>query len=62
MKPDEILEYCLKTLEDTVLSNSCGKRGIFYNPIRVMKLGIYVQTLITKEEYQQKKKEILKEL
>ncbi len=32
MTPDEILEYCFNKLEGTVLINSWGERGIFYNP------------------------------
>jgi len=31
MAPDEILEYCLENLNGTVLVNSWGERGIYYN-------------------------------
>ena len=41
MKPSDILEYCLKNLEGTVLVESFGEKGIFYNPNNVMKRGIY---------------------
>ena len=32
MTPDKILQYCLNNLEGTVLVNSWGEKGIFYNP------------------------------
>ena len=32
MTADEILQYCLANLAGTVLVNSWGERGIFYNP------------------------------
>lgn len=49
MTADEILEYCLKELEGTVLVNSWGERGIFYNPYNKLKRGIYVLTVKEKD-------------
>ena len=31
MKSDEILKYCLENLEGSVLVESWGEKGIFYN-------------------------------
>ena len=42
MTPDKILNYCLNTLEGTVLISSWGERGIFYNPGGKLKRGVYV--------------------
>ena len=39
MKPDEILKYCLENLEGSVLVESWGENGIFYNPGHVLKRG-----------------------
>ena len=49
MNPDEIISYCLSTYQDVVLVNSWGERGIFYNPNRVLKRGVYVFTLKEKD-------------
>lgn len=49
MTPDEILAYCLKALPGTVLVNSWGERGIFYNPDKKLKRGIYVLTIKEKD-------------
>lgn len=49
MNADEILEYCLKKLAGTVLVNSWGERGIFYNPEGKLKRGIYVLTVKGKD-------------
>lgn len=38
-KPNKILDYCLANLKDTVLVNSWGEYGIFYNPGRKLKRG-----------------------
>lgn len=40
--PDEILKYCLESLNGTVLINSWGERGIFYDPDRKLKRGVYI--------------------
>ncbi len=32
MEPNKILGYCIENLEGTVLVNSWGEKGIFYNP------------------------------
>lgn len=45
MKQEDIIEYCLNHLKDTVLVNSWGGKGIFYNPNHSLKRGIYVLTL-----------------
>lgn len=49
MTPDEVLKYCLENLEGTVLVSSWGERGIFYNPDRKLKRGIYVLTVKEKD-------------
>lgn len=49
MTPDEVLKYCLENLEWTVLVNSWGERGIFYNPGNVLKRGVYVLTVKEKD-------------
>ena len=49
MKPDEILKYCLKNLEGSVLVESWGEKGIFYNPGRVLKRGVYILTVKEKD-------------
>jgi len=49
MMPDEILEYCLNKLEGTVLINSWGERGIFYNPDNKLKRGVYILTVKEKD-------------
>ncbi|MBQ9990483.1 MAG: DUF4261 domain-containing protein [Lachnospiraceae bacterium] len=41
MEPKQILEYCLSDLEGTVLVDSWGEKGIFYNPGWVLKRGVY---------------------
>ena len=50
MKPNEILSYCLSTYQDIVLVDSWGEHGIFYNPNRVLKRGVYVLTVKEKDE------------
>lgn len=45
MTPDDILSYCLSNLKDVVLIESWGERGIFYNPNRALKRGVYVLTV-----------------
>ncbi len=49
MTPDNILDYCLSQLEGTVLVESWGERGIFYNPGLVLKRGVYVLTIKEKD-------------
>lgn len=49
MTPDEILRYCLNSFPDTVLVESWGERGIFYNPGLVRKRGVYVLTVKEKD-------------
>ncbi len=49
MVPDKILDYCLKEFKDTVLVNSWGENGIFYNPGQKLKRGIYVLTVKEKD-------------
>ena len=49
MTPDEILRYCLENLEGTVLVNSWGERGIFYNPNNKLKRGVYILTVKEKD-------------
>lgn len=49
MKSDEILQYCLENLNGTVLVNSWGEKGIFYNPNNTLKRGIYILTVKEKD-------------
>jgi len=49
MKPDDILEYCTSNLEGTVLVESWGEKGIFYNPYNTLKRGVYVLTIKEKD-------------
>ena len=49
MKPDEILKYCLENLEGSVLVESWGEKGIFYNPGHVLKRGVYILTVKEKD-------------
>lgn len=49
MKPDDILAYCLKNLTGTILVESWGERGIFYNPNHTLKRGTYVLTIKEKD-------------
>lgn len=49
MKADEILNYCQSHFDDVVVTESWGERGIFYNPKRVLKRGVYVLTIKEKD-------------
>ncbi len=49
MQVDEIISYCLEKFEGTVLVNSWGEKGIFYNPDNKLKRGIYVLTIKEKD-------------
>ena len=49
MTPDKILNYCLENLEGTVLVESWGEKGIFYNPGHVLKRGVYILTVKEKD-------------
>ncbi len=49
MKAEEILNYCLENLEGTVLVESWGEKGIFYNPENKLKRGIYILTIKEKD-------------
>lgn len=49
MKPEEILNDCLQHLEGCVLTESWGEKGIFYNPGRKLKRGVYVLTIKEKD-------------
>lgn len=49
ISPNDILSYCLSSLEDTVLVESWGEKGIFYNPKGILKRGVYVLTIKEKD-------------
>lgn len=49
MTANEFLEYCLDQLDGTILVNSWGERGIFYNPGNKLKRGVYVLTVKEKD-------------
>ena len=40
---------CLENLEGTVLVESWGEKGIFYNPDHVLKRGVYILTVKEKD-------------
>lgn len=58
MKSEEILNYCLQNLEGTVLVNSWGEKGIFYNPNNKLKRGVYVLTVKEKDGENDKSSEL----
>lgn len=45
----QILEDCQQALEGTVLVESWGETGLFYNPGHVLKRGVYVLTVKEKD-------------
>lgn len=49
MKANQILNYCTEYLSDTVLVESWGEKGIFYNPDHALKRGVYVLTMKEKD-------------
>ncbi len=49
MNPKEIIQYSITNLPDTVLVESWGEIGIFYNPQQKLKRGIYVATIKQKD-------------
>lgn len=49
MNADDVISYCLRQLEDVVLRQSWGERGIFYNPSERLKRGVYVLTVKEKD-------------
>lgn len=49
MTANNVLQYCLDNLPDTVLVKSWGESGIFYNPNNSLKRGIYVMTVKEKD-------------
>ncbi len=49
MEAEGILKYCLENLEGSVLVESWGEKGIFYNPGRVLKRGVYILTVKEKD-------------
>jgi hypothetical protein len=49
VKTEEILSYCIDNLKGTVLVNSWGESGIFYNPNNTLKRGIYILTVKEKD-------------
>lgn len=49
MDPDEVLQYCLSYLEGTILVESWGEKGIFYNPGNTLRRGVYILTVKEKD-------------
>ena len=45
IKPDEIIQYCLENLDGAVNVDSWGEKGIFYNPHKTLKRGVYILTI-----------------
>lgn len=46
---EHILRYCLDCLDGTVMTESWGEKGIFYNPNGELKRGVYVLTVKEKD-------------
>lgn len=61
MTSDEILQYCLENLKGTVLIESWGEKGIFYNPDSKLKRGIYVLTVKEKDGENDKSSDLNRE-
>ncbi|RRD38431.1 hypothetical protein EII29_10340 [Leptotrichia sp. OH3620_COT-345] len=61
MKADDILKYCLENLKGTVLINSWGERGVFYNPNNKLKRGIYILTIKEKDGENDKSSDLNRE-
>lgn len=49
MKPEEIIEYCKKNLQEVCIVESWGETGVFYNPQNKFKRGVYVLTIKEKD-------------
>jgi hypothetical protein len=49
LKSKDILNYCLEKFEGTVLVNSWGEKGVFYNPDNTLKRGVYTVTVKEKD-------------
>ncbi|MDE6031688.1 MAG: hypothetical protein K2G32_08720 [Oscillospiraceae bacterium] len=49
MTPEDIINYCLDTLDGSVLTESWGEKGIFYNPKGLLKRGVYILTVKEKD-------------
>lgn len=45
MDANQVLKFCTDNLDGTVLIESWGEKGIFYNPDFVLKRGVYVLTV-----------------
>lgn len=50
MEVDNILKYCLDYLDETVLVESWGEWGIFYDSYNRLKRDIYILTIKEKNE------------
>lgn len=61
MKADDIVRFCLHNLDGTVLVNSWGEKGIFYNPGQAFKRGIYVLTVKEKDGENDKSSDLNRE-
>lgn len=61
MTPDEILQYCIKNLDGTVLVESWGEKGIFYNPNGKLKRGVYILTVKEKDGENDKSSDLNRE-
>jgi hypothetical protein len=48
LNENEIINHCLENLAGTVLVESWGEKGIFYNPDGLLKRGVYIATLKSK--------------
>ena len=48
-KADDILDYCIKNLKGTVLTEIWGEKAVFYNPGNILKKGVYILTIKEKD-------------
>jgi len=49
MQQKEIFDWCLQNLEGTVFTKNWGEHGVFYNPNKTLKKGVYVLTIKEKD-------------
>lgn len=48
-KIEDIQDYCIKNLKDTVLTETWGEKAVFYNPGNILKKGVYILTIKEKD-------------
>lgn len=58
---DEIIKFCLENLDGTVLIESWGESGIFYNPNNTLKRGVHILTVKEKDGENDKSSDLNRE-